>query len=109
MALELARSWSAADLGDTSEQLAAQDPDVAIALAEDGLVLRGVRTQRPTYGGKAVDLEMRFGRPQDQDADDIVVWVEAKHGASPHEHQLSNYLRDIAQLARGREGKAGAV
>jgi hypothetical protein len=28
----------------------------------------------------------------------VVVWVEVKHGASPHEQQLDNYLNDIVSL-----------
>jgi hypothetical protein len=98
LAVDLARGWLAVDPGDDPEQLAAHDPLATVALADDDVVPRSVRTERPTYGGKSVDLELRFARRQDRGAGDIVVWVEVKHGASPHEHQLSNYLRDIAYL-----------
>ena len=98
LALELARHWLAVDPTDGREQLDAQSPDVAASLGEEGLLLRNVRTQRPTHGGKVVDLELRFGHRDATSADDIVIWIEVKDGASPHEHQLSNYLRDIIPL-----------
>jgi hypothetical protein len=98
LALALALHWLAPDLGDSAEERAAQSPDAGAALAEGGLVLRGIQPQRPTYGGKTVDLELRFGHPNTSGAEDIVIWVEVKHGASPHEHQLRNYLDDIQKL-----------
>jgi hypothetical protein len=43
-------------------------------------------------------LELRFRRQAGSTADDVVIWVEVKHGTSPHEHQLSNYISDLAGL-----------
>lgn len=98
LALALALHWLAPDLGDYAEESAVQSPDPGAALAEEGLVLRGIRPQRPTYGGNTVDLELRFGHPNTSGVEDIVVWVEVKNGASPHEHQLRNYLDEIQEL-----------
>jgi hypothetical protein len=68
-----------------------------------------VSTWRLTHGGKFVDLELRFGHPGAPSGDDIIVWVEVKHGVSPHEHQLQNYLDDAKwELARER-ARATAV
>lgn len=97
LALDLARDWFAPYPEDTEVQVAAQSDGVALALTEP-LELREVRPQRPTYGGQTVDLELRFGRPGAASGEDVVIWVEVKHGASPHEHQLTGYVRDIGQL-----------
>lgn len=75
-----------------------------VALDEPDVVLRRVRTQRFTSGGWFVDLELRFGEQSAADADDVVVWVQAKHGARLHDRQLQNYLDDHAAL-----GVRGAV
>jgi hypothetical protein len=53
-----------------------------------------LRTQRPTVGGRFVDLEISFGpatRPE------LRVWVEIKYGADLHDEQLANYIRDLGQ------------
>ena len=98
LAVELARDWLRSRPGDSHNDAATQWQDAAAGLADDDIRLRHLRTQRPTYTGKLVDLELRFGHPNAPRADDTVVWVEVKHGASPHEDQLSNYLRDIERL-----------
>lgn len=104
MALELARSW----LRPQPRDAQARDGDhgdpwvgARAALDEDGVALRGVQTQRYTRGGWFVDLELRFGQRLASRAEEVVIWVEAKHGVSPHENQLQNYLTDIAQLGVG--------
>lgn len=68
-----------------------------IAPADAAWPLR-VTTQRPTVGGKFVDLELEFGEPS---APELRVWVEVKHGADLHANQLENYLADLrAELHR---------
>jgi hypothetical protein len=68
----------------------------AAALAQDEMRLRSVRTQCFTLSSKFVDLELRFGTPTGALADDVIIWVEVKHGTDPHEYQLSSYLADAA-------------
>lgn len=52
-----------------------------------------IRTQRPTAGGRYVDLELAFGSAL---VPDLRVWIEIKHGAPLHENQLENYAADLA-------------
>jgi hypothetical protein len=94
LALALAQEWLSFD--DAPDGVAAPWSDARAALEDEQLVLRRpVRTQRYTRSGKFVDLELRFARPP-FGTDDVVIWVEVKHGASPREHQLDTYVRDLA-------------
>lgn len=103
LALALARDWLS-DAG-ARDGVVASWAEVRQALEDEQLVLRRpVRTQRYTRSGKFVDLELRFARPA-SGSDDVVIWVEVKHGASPHEHQLTTYVADLADQG----APAGAV
>jgi hypothetical protein len=55
-----------------------------------------IRTQLTTPKGRFVDLEiwLQPRRPSER-ADDIRVWIEAKHGTDVHGDQLEVYLADI--------------
>lgn len=106
LALHLAKEWLSPDPGMHPSAEPASWSAARVALDEDGLALRlPVRTQRLTRSAKLVDLELRFRRQSSSSADDVVIWVEVKHGANPHENQLSNYIRDLA----GLNVRAGAV
>ena len=86
LALEVARSWLQPrphDAAGAPAWTAARD-----ALSEEGVGLRGVRTQRYTRRGGFVDLELSFGPRLATVTQEIVLWVEVKHGISPHEDQL---------------------
>lgn len=103
LALALARDWLTHD--DARDGLVASCSEARQALDDEELMLRSpVRTQRYTRSGKFVDLELRFARPA-SGSDDVVIWVEVKHGASPHEHQLTTYVADLADQG----APAGAV
>lgn len=105
LALHLAREcWLASDAKDARVKSLTAWNAARVALDEPDVVLRRVRTQRFTSGGWFVDLELRFGEQSAADADDVVVWVQAKHGARLHDRQLQNYLDDHAAL-----GVRGAV
>jgi hypothetical protein len=105
LALQLAKSWLSPDAGEGANAQPALWSAARAALDEDDLTLRlPVRTERPTHSGR-VDLELRFRRRSGSSADDVVIWVEVKHGTGPHEHQLSNYSGDLARL----NVRAGAV
>ena len=69
-------------------------------LEDDGTPL--VSTQVNVPGG-FVDLELRFSGDTGARVDDVVVWVEVKHGTEPHDGQLGTYLRalDAGHLALG--------
>lgn len=106
LALELARLWLALRHIDGQEEKMPPWSSTRAALDVDGLVLRlPVSTWRLTRGGNFPDIELRFGRPGASSADDIVVWVEVKHGSPPGKNQLQNYLDDASQ----EEAKATAV
>lgn len=92
LALVLARSWLA------SENSSEAWYEAGRRLDQPGLLLRGVRPQRPCGVGRHVDLELTFGVAGDSAAQDTVLWVEVKHGADPHEQQLDNYLDDLERL-----------
>ena len=96
LGLALARSWFADECDPGSAFPAALSANRV--LQEDGLVLRSLQSQRFTHSGWFVDLELRFGRELASMSEDVVVWVEIKHGAHPHHLQLSNYLQDIREL-----------
>jgi hypothetical protein len=98
LALMLAREWLVARDGDKGGPECGSWSTTRAALAEADIGLRELRTQRFTRGGWFVDLELRFGRPYTSSAEDVVLWVEVKHGVSPHEHQLQNYLDDLLSL-----------
>jgi hypothetical protein len=99
LALALARDWLKTDPRRPHAEGEKARAHACDALRDDELVLRRpVRTQRFTRSTWFVDLELRFRRPRAGPAEDIVIWVEVKHGATPHEGQLQNYLDDIAKL-----------
>lgn len=106
LAVALAREWlSSGEAVGADAGATALWSDARNALEDDQLVLRRpVRTQRYTRSGKFVDMELRFARPASS-TDDLVIWVEVKHGASPHEHQLDTYVLDLADQG----APAGAV
>jgi hypothetical protein len=61
-----------------------------------------VSTQVRTASGKQVDLALRFGGSATPSIDDVLLWVEIKHGAPPHEGQLANYVHDLPRgVGRG--------
>jgi hypothetical protein len=102
LALGLADHWLAPHPSDDVEARARRAA-LRTELLTDGVKLRGVRTQRPTRSGGFVDIELRFADAAAMD--DLVVWVEVKHGASPHDQQLDNYLQDLAATG----ARAGAL
>lgn len=101
LALAIVREWLAAPR-------AGGDPtawaSVATALAADDMALRNTRTQCFTTSGKFVDLELTFAIAGGAPADDITIWVEAKHGTGPGDEQLPTYLADL-----GVPGRRGVV
>ena len=58
------------------------------------LSLQSVRTQVRTVSGKLVDLALRFGPAPQPSAEDVVLWVENKLGADPHDQQVASYVAD---------------
>lgn len=62
-------------------------------MADDGVPL--VATQLHVPGG-FVDLELRFPGDTGVRRDDVVIWVEIKHGTEPHSGQVSTYLDALA-------------
>lgn len=97
---QLARVWTA------PHQDAAAAREVVSTgtwLAHDalaGLHLQSVRTQVRTRTNKQVDLAVRFGQQVHPSGEDVVIWVEDKLGADPHEMQLTNYVDDLPANVR---------
>lgn len=71
--------------------------EVYDALAGTGRTQRSVETQArtTTAGRRTIDLALRFGCGEPRPTDDVLIWVEVKHGSNPHEDQLQNYSRDL--------------
>ncbi|MEJ7786050.1 MAG: hypothetical protein WKF96_14690 [Solirubrobacteraceae bacterium] len=101
LALDIVRAWLAAP---GAGGIRASWEPVAAALAAEDMALRDTRTQCFTTSGKFVDLELRFAVPGGAPADDITVWVEAKHGTGPGDEQLPTYVTDL-----GMPGRRGVV
>jgi hypothetical protein len=104
LAWNLARNWTdpTTDEAAPGEIPAPGTTTVFSALRDRRWVF--VRTQVRTDGNKQIDLALRFGATRTPSAEDVVVWVELKHGANPHDQQLANYVRDLP-----RDVSAGAV
>ena len=64
-----------------------------------------VSTQVHVRGG-FVDLSLRFSTGTKARVDDVLVWVEVKHGTEPHSEQLVTYQKSLARdhLSRGGAG-----
>lgn len=94
----LARAWTEPSRKSSSEVAV---PDTSLAHeALTTLPLRSVCTQHTTGMGKRPDLVLRFGPRQQPSSDDVVIWVEDKLGADPHEEQLANYCKELPQDVR---------
>lgn len=93
----LARAWTAP----SQESAAAREIAVSnTSLAHSALAtlpLRSVRTQHTTGKGKRPDLVLRFGPRRQPTREDVVIWVEDKLDANPHEMQLTNYCKELPQ------------
>lgn len=63
-------------------------------------VLPRVRTQVSVPNGY-VDLELRFPTVSGTAVDEILLWVEIKHGIEPHDDQLQRYLDELDRFNRG--------
>lgn len=74
-------------------------------MAHDGRPL--VSTQVHVRGG-IVDLALRFSTDTGARVNDVVVWIEVKHGIEPHSEQLATYQKALA-LDHLSRGGAGAV
>lgn len=70
-------------------------------------VLARVRTQ-VAVGGGFLDLELRFPTATEALADDVVVWVEVKHGVDPERQQLTAYQQAMCRLHRS-DGRLGEI
>ncbi|MBA2349442.1 MAG: hypothetical protein H0V81_14235 [Solirubrobacterales bacterium] len=102
LAVDLAVSWldpdsSSRGVGEVSRRSTA---DLHSLLTNSPYALTGVRTQIRTSVGKFVDLELRFGSPEEA-ATDIVVWVEVKHGTGLHDEQALSYRASLRALHPG--------
>jgi len=78
--------------------LSVESPPLSSGIHErlsGGFDFVAVRTQVPTINRNQIDLELRFGSDRTRSTEDVLLWVEVKHAADPHENQLDNYLRDI--------------
>jgi hypothetical protein len=96
LAWTLARSWTDprpefAAFGEVCGRSAQKTFD---GLETRQLVAVGTQVLTP-LGDGWVDLELRFGHGQRAAADDVVLWVEVKHGVDPHEDQLAKYVRQV--------------
>lgn len=61
-----------------------------------------VDTQVATSSGKFIDLEIHIRPELGSDLDDVLIWVEIKHGTQPGHRQLENYVEDIEFRAASR-------
>jgi len=95
LARHLALGWleSATRTGTPASPRAAE---LRLALAEDGEWTCQIATQLISFGpggSRRPDLELSFRQPFGQATRHIVLWVEIKHGSSPHTQQLAAYLQ----------------
>lgn len=67
-------------------------------LANSDIRFVRVVSQVPTANKKVVDLQLRFGTEPTARRDDVVIWVENKHGARLHDNQINNYLEALPCL-----------
>jgi len=95
LAWQLAHAWTdpAQERSAPGELSRGATSGVFAALADRRRV--SVSTQVRTVSDKQVDLALRFGDSATPSIDDVLLWVEIKHGAEPHEGQLANYVRDL--------------
>lgn len=98
LALELARLWTAPSNEAHGEVAYTATRSVHLALG--GLALQAIHSQVRTVSGKQVDLTMRFGASPQPSAEDVVIWVENKVGADPHDQQLPGYVKDLPHEVR---------
>jgi len=98
---ELARAWTEPHPEAAAAREVASPATASAHHALDGLKLRSVKTQLRTRQGWQVDLALRFGHHPHPSPEDVVIWVEDKLGADPHEDQLANYAEDVPKNVRG--------
>lgn len=98
VARDLALIWTAPSNVSAGEM--AWPSTHAIHQALPTLGLQSVRTQQATVSGKLVDLALRFGPTRHPSPDDVVIWVESKLGADPHDQQVASYVADLPSNVR---------
>jgi hypothetical protein len=100
LGLKLARAWTHPESVRQAPGERASETTGAVWRALEGLELRSVRTQVPTKDGtrRTVDLALHFGRSdaRREDEDDVLLWVEIKHGTDPSDqiHWYWDHLRE---------------
>ena len=102
LAWTLARSWTQPrqEAAESGEVCGLDTEEIFRALEPRQLI--GVDTQvRTPLGDGWVDLELRFGQGATASPDDVLLWIEVKHGVDPHVDQIPKYVRNLPLRGRG--------